>query len=184
MKENIKEAQVKYKKQYDKNADTPDFKVRDSVWLYNPKTVPGLTPKLTARWYGPYYITAKTGPTNYRLWDLSTHKAIKNIHSDRLKPYYNPALKPSNILEAYLRQLPEPLELEEDDKTELQRPAERKEVQRNKNTEEMKRTEDIQNNTQPKTIAPPDDPKDWEIEKNSQRFALPRTHGLQGEMQK
>ena len=162
VKENIKAAQAKYKKQYDKNADTPDFKVRDSVWLYNPKTVPGLTPKLTARWYGPYYITEKTGPTNYRLRDLSTHKAIKNVvHSDRLKPYYNPALRPTNIPEAYLRQLPEPLELEEDDKSKLQGPAE----QRNKNTEEMKRTEDIQNNTQPKTIAPPDDPKDWEIEK-------------------
>ena len=89
VKENIKAAQDKYKKQYDKKANTPDFKVRDSVWLYNPKTEPGLTPKLMARWYGPYYIIEKTGPTNYKLRDMNTHKAIKNVvHSDRLKPYY------------------------------------------------------------------------------------------------
>ena len=166
VKENIKAAQAKYKKQYDKNADTPNFKVRDSVWLYNPKTQPGLTPKLMARWYGPYYITEKTGPTNYRLRDLSTHKAVKNVvHSDRLKPYYSPALRPTNIPEAYLRQPPEPIELEVDVEVERMRPAEQKQMENRKQKEKQEQKQDIHQETETKTTTPADDPNDWEIVK-------------------
>ena len=162
VKENIKAAQEKYKKQYDKKASTPDFKVRDSVWLYNPKTEPGLTPKLMARWYGPYYIIEKTGPTNYKLRDMNTHKAIKNVvHSDRLKPYYNPAHRPTNIPEAYIRQPPEPIELEDD---EPEQNAQTQGAQKRVENQEKNQRQDIHKEKQ-KTTVPAEDPKDWEPEK-------------------
>ena len=169
MRENIKAAQAKYKKSYDKNANPPDYKVRDSVWLYNPKTEPGLTPKLVARWAGPYYITEKLGSTNYKLRDLSTQKAIRNnVHSDRLKPYYNPALRPTNIPEAFARQQPEPLELEDDDEvTELKRPKDSQPDQNAQNAQQAKeeKKKNLQKETIDQTIAPTDDSKNWELEK-------------------
>ena len=169
VRENIKAAQAKYKKSYDKNANPPDYKVRDSVWLYNPKTEPGLTPKLVARWSGPYYITEKLGPTNYKLRDLSTQKAIRNnVHSDRLKPYYNPALRPTNIPEAFARQQPEPLELEDDDEAiELNRPTDSQPDQNVQNAQQAKeeKKKNLQKETTDQTIASTDESKNWELEK-------------------
>jgi hypothetical protein len=100
VKENIQKAQDKYKKNFDKNAETVNFQVRDNVWLYNPKTEPGLSPKLTKKWKGPFYISEKLGQVNYKLRDLKTHKAVKNVvHTNRLKPYFNPALRPTYVPE-------------------------------------------------------------------------------------
>ena len=159
----MKIAQEIYKKSYDKKAGTPDFMVRDSVWLYNPKIQPGLAPKLTAKWYGPYYITEKTGPTNYRLRDQKTHKVLKSVvHSDRLKPYLNPALRPTNIPEAYRRQQPEPTELEEDEQIcqETHKNGSRRELNKKK-----ERKDESKNRQSQSTVTPDNDPKEWDIEK-------------------
>ena len=98
VKENIATAQAKYKKNFDKHAEMTEYQLHDNVWLYNPRTKPGLSPKLTKRWCGPFYVSEKLGKVNYRLRDLKTHLAIKNVvHANRLKPYYNPNLRPTNV---------------------------------------------------------------------------------------
>ena len=81
------------------------------------------------------------------------------VHSDRLKPYYNPAHRPTNIPEAYIRQPPEPIELEEDE------PEQNAQTQGAQNrVQETDQGQDI-HKEKPKTTVPADDPKDWEPEK-------------------
>ena len=52
--ENIANAQTKYKAY--KNAANLKIEVFSNVWLYNPRTSKGLSPKLINRWIGPYYV--------------------------------------------------------------------------------------------------------------------------------
>ena len=95
--ENIAKAQAKYKAQYDKNAADPKFNVFSNVWLYNPRTPQGLSPKLINRWVGPYYVSEKLSECSFRLRDLRTHKAIKStVHANRLRPYFDPSSRPTN----------------------------------------------------------------------------------------
>ena len=95
--ENIAKAQVKYKSQHHKNAEHPKFDLRSNVWLYNPRTPKGLSPKLIKRWTGPYYISEKLSDCNFRLRDLKTHRAIKAVvHANRLKPYFDSSARPTN----------------------------------------------------------------------------------------
>ena len=95
--ENIAKAQAKYKAQYDKNAADPKFNVFSNVWLYNPRTPQGLSPKLINRWVGPYYVSEKLSECSFRLRDLKTHKAIKStVHANRLRPYFDPSSRPTN----------------------------------------------------------------------------------------
>lgn len=96
-KENIKQAQIKQKQQYDKKStDVPDFRVGQSVLLHSTKVPVGLSPKLHNPWDGPFYITA-IGPNNtYKLRRCSNHKELKSfIHANRLKRYENPDDLPS-----------------------------------------------------------------------------------------
>lgn len=60
-RQNIENAQEKYKIQHDKNAKEPHFAVRDKVWLDSKKHPVGLSPKLCNRWDGPYYIAEDRG---------------------------------------------------------------------------------------------------------------------------
>lgn len=96
-KENIKQAQIKQKQQYDKKStDVPNFRVGQSVLLHSTKVPVGLSPKLHDPWDGPFYITA-IGPNNtYKLRRCSNHKELKSfIHANRLKRYENPDDRPS-----------------------------------------------------------------------------------------
>ena len=95
--ENIAKAQAKYKAQYDKNAADPKFNIFSNVWLYNPRTPQGLSPKIINRWVGPYYVSEKLSECSFRLRDLKTHKAIKStVHANRLRPYFDPSSRPTN----------------------------------------------------------------------------------------
>lgn len=96
-KENINQAQIKQKQQYDKKStDVPDLRVGQSVLLYSTKVPVGLSPKLHNPWDGPFYITA-IGPNNtFKLRRCSNHKELKSfIHANRLKRYENPDDRPS-----------------------------------------------------------------------------------------
>ena len=59
---------------------------------YNKKR--GLSKKLLPKFDGPYYIT-KVGPKHtFNLRRQSNHKPVKSrVHANRLKPYFNPALR-------------------------------------------------------------------------------------------
>ena len=115
MSENIANAQTKYKAQHDKHAAEPKFDVFSNVWLYNPRTPQGLSPKLINRWVGPYYVSDKLGECSFRLSDLTTHKAIKStVHANQLKPYFDPNTRPTNPPP----NLPEAIEIYDTDEVE------------------------------------------------------------------
>ena len=122
VKENTLKAQQKFKRYYDKTAATPKFMVRDNVWLYNPKTEPGKSPKLTRKWTGPYYISEKLSEVNFRLRNLATHQAVKSVvHANRLRPYTNPALRPTNP--SGLPDRIQQLEMDDQEKDETEPPS-------------------------------------------------------------
>ena len=133
--ENIAQAQAKYKEQHDKKAADPKFNVFTNVWLYNPRTPKGLSPKLVNRWIGPYYVSDKLSECSFRLRDLKSHKAIKStVHANRLKPYFDPNTRPTNPPP----NLPEPIEIYDTDEVEdeaeepLQADQQREENRENK----------------------------------------------------
>lgn len=99
-KENIERAQQKYKHQYDKRAKPTTFRTAQRVWLYCTKVPTGRAPKLHRKWVGPYYITMM-GPNNtFKLRNAITNFEVKSlVHAMRLKPYYDPNNRPTNVPE-------------------------------------------------------------------------------------
>ena len=111
--ENIKAAQAKYKYQFDKRSKEPKFQPADRVWLYCTKVVPGKAPKLHRKWTGPYYITLLGPNHTYRIRNCATNKEIKSlINGVRLKPYYDPEDRPTNLPDG-LENMEEELDAEE-----------------------------------------------------------------------
>ena len=95
--ENIKAAQDKYKHYYDKRTKVPDYHPAQRVWLYCTKVPIGKAPKLHRKWVGPYYITMLGPNHTYRLRNAKTNKEVRSlVNAMRLKPYYDPADRPTN----------------------------------------------------------------------------------------
>ena len=61
--------------------------------MYTPRTVEGLTTKLLHRWHGPCRIVEQTSPVNFRL-EVTGRPVPLIVHQDRLKPYFDPKLRP------------------------------------------------------------------------------------------
>ncbi len=59
---NSQEAQRKYKVQYDKTADSKDYRVGDWVFVHSPQDETGSLRKLSRRWYGPFWILTVEDP--------------------------------------------------------------------------------------------------------------------------
>ena len=95
--ENIKAAQEKYKYQHDKYSQLPKYRPAQRVWLYCTKVPQGKAPKLHRKWVGPYYITM-IGPNHtFRLRNAQTNLEVKSlVNAARLKPYFDPADRPTN----------------------------------------------------------------------------------------
>lgn len=94
VKSNRLAAQARQKKQYDRTAKIPKYQLGQQVMLKKENVTPGLTKKFAPKFDGPYYIT-KVGPNHtFRLIRQSNHRPIKSrVHANRLKPYFNPALR-------------------------------------------------------------------------------------------
>ena len=89
-KENVSKSQEKTKSYYDRKAQEPKFKVGDRVLLQCMKVPKGLSPKLHAKWVGPFYINQAYQNT-YKLRRANDHKLLKSrIHANRLKLYEDP----------------------------------------------------------------------------------------------
>lgn len=89
-KRNVSKVQEKTKETYDKKAKQPDFKVGDRVLLQCMKIPKGFSPKLHAKWEGPFYINHANQNT-YKLRRIRDHKLVKScIHANRLKRYEDP----------------------------------------------------------------------------------------------
>ncbi|KAK3084714.1 hypothetical protein FSP39_017920 [Pinctada imbricata] len=89
--ENLRRHQEKYKKQHDKKAKEPKYKVLDKVMLFVPKVPVGVPPKLHSRWQGPYYVLEEGPHHTYKLADCRTNKALKTlVNAARLKIFKDP----------------------------------------------------------------------------------------------
>ena len=98
-KENIKQAQSKYKKYHDRGAKfkVPTYQVGQRVWVYDPTKKPGLTPKLCQKWIGPFYICKVLSGYTYIVRRCSNNKQMKSpVNIQRLKPYVDPNDRPTN----------------------------------------------------------------------------------------
>ena len=108
---NIREAQERMVKTYNKNARVVSFKIGDLVWLYIYVFPKGTCKTFRTSWAGPMRIIAKDG-YKFKLRRVSDNKLLPNaIHPDRLHLYIE-------------RIIPKPIE-----------PMTLKDLQFNKNTE-------------------------------------------------
>ena len=83
------------KAQYDKNVYTEDYKVGQRVWVYFPVVKVGDARKLTKKFSGPFIITEKVRPKNFKVMRGHDLKPLKNmVHVDRLKPYVDRQIVP------------------------------------------------------------------------------------------
>ena len=103
-KENIKQAQGKYKKYHDRGAKEPTYKIGQRVWVYDPTKKPGLSPKLCQKWTGPFYICKVLRNYTYIVRRCSDNKQLKSpVNIQRLKTYTDPNERPTNPPPAFAR---------------------------------------------------------------------------------
>ena len=83
VREKLQAATAYQKSYYDKRSRHQEFKVGDSVWLYNPIRKKGRTPKLDMMWQGPYGIVNLIGEV---LAEIRSGKRNKSriVHVDKL----------------------------------------------------------------------------------------------------
>ena len=94
-RENMAIQKAKMKEQYDKNVHTEDYKVGQRVWVYFPVVKVGDTRKLTKKFSGPFIITEKVRPKNFKVMRGHDLNPLKNmVHVDRLKPYVDRQIVP------------------------------------------------------------------------------------------
>lgn len=82
-------------KQYDRTMYDHNFHVGSHVYLHTMVVKKGTVKKLSKSWLGPFIITEKVSPVNFRLKWLQTNKRFKPIvHSNRLKLAHVRSLRP------------------------------------------------------------------------------------------
>ena len=96
--ENIKKAQQKMKKYYDKNAQSSTFDVGDYVWVYTPNLKKNLSKKLLHQWQGPMYLTKKVSPVTFILRNNNNKLLKAPVHVNRMKQYVDRNSRPIGIL--------------------------------------------------------------------------------------
>lgn len=65
------------------------YKQGDRVWLFNPSTPRGLSPKLTSHWTGPYIVKQSIRNTNYVI-QLEAGRKVLTVHHNQLKTCRTP----------------------------------------------------------------------------------------------
>ena len=88
-RQNMNVSRDKAKEFYDKKAKVPDFKVHDKVLLHNKYTKPGMSPKLSNKYIGPFEIVAAGPPFTFKLKDCKTNRINQTlVNANRLKHYH------------------------------------------------------------------------------------------------
>lgn len=77
----------KMKTRYDRRANSRGFDESSLVWLHNPVRTKGKSPKLQAKWDGPYRVVTRINDVTYRI-QKGPRGAPKIVHVDRLARYY------------------------------------------------------------------------------------------------
>ena len=93
-RENTQRTQQNMKDRYDRSARDPKFMLGDRVWVYTPKTQKGLSRKLMHHWHGPFRIVEKCSPVHFKLQTCDNRLVSITVHANRMKPYYDPDLRP------------------------------------------------------------------------------------------
>jgi hypothetical protein len=78
--------QQRYKLEYDKVHKDVKFEVGDSVMVYFPASKIGMSYKFLPKWEGPFKVTAKISPLNYRVESTKLNKTFV-VHVQRLLRY-------------------------------------------------------------------------------------------------
>ena len=76
------------KEYYDRSASQPLFEIGQN------KTIKGLSKKLLCNWFGPYCIVEQSSLIPYSLRSKNSKKVTFAVHTNRMKPYVDPALRP------------------------------------------------------------------------------------------
>ena len=82
------------KEYYDRDSKQPVFEVDQRVWVYSPRTRKALSKKLLYKWFGPYRIVEQSSPVHYCLRTETNKKVAFAVHANRMKPFFDPALRP------------------------------------------------------------------------------------------
>ncbi|CAK1590660.1 unnamed protein product [Parnassius mnemosyne] len=77
----------KMKTRYDRKMNNKGFDEGSLVWLHNPVRSKGKSPKLQAKWDGPYRIVTRINDVTYRI-QKGARGTPKIVHVDRLARYY------------------------------------------------------------------------------------------------
>lgn len=62
------------------------------MYVHFPLRAPGLSPKFTSQWRGPYKVLTQKSPVNYEV-DCGRNGKMQVIHTDRMRPCPNQLLK-------------------------------------------------------------------------------------------
>ena len=88
-RERLQYSSEQMKTYYDLRADDTTYEEGDAVWLYNPRRLPGLTPKFMKPWEGPYVVLKRINDLIYRV-QLTKRSKPKVVHRNRLWEYSGP----------------------------------------------------------------------------------------------
>lgn len=87
-REAILKAQAAYTKQYNRSHTETKYKVGDIILINNPATPPGLAPKLTKHWEGPYIVTNVLSPLVLKATRINNPKVKRTVNIRRVKPFH------------------------------------------------------------------------------------------------
>ena len=80
--------EAKMKEQYDKKVYTVDYQIGQRVWVYFQVVKASEARKLNKKFSGPFIITEKVRPKNFKVVRCHDHKSVKNmVHVERIKSY-------------------------------------------------------------------------------------------------
>ena len=85
VRDSLKVAAERQRRNYDVNASGTAYGTGDLVWRMNKTRRKGISPKLQARWLGPCVVTEKVNAVTYKI--QVSRDGTKILHFDLLKPY-------------------------------------------------------------------------------------------------
>ena len=95
-REKLQLSQKRQADKYNSKAWGKPFDVGDRVWLFNPRTPRGLSPKLTKHWTGPFTIEKQTSEVDYLVKEEKGRKTLV-VHHNRLKLCTSPMNTPTEV---------------------------------------------------------------------------------------
>ena len=106
---NIKKSQQVAEEKKAPKPEPETYEIGDKVWVFVPSTVKGLTTKLLHRWHGPFRVTGRPGTKTYTL-DIQGRRLPLTINKERMKRFFDPQNRPTNIIETDLDNADIPME--------------------------------------------------------------------------